>query len=317
MSRLRRHLYRRLFSTPFMESLAERTDFWTHQAEPRDDDPVQYRVVERDEGFAVCPETQPDDGKEIAGFEHASWALLTAATHGAARCHHRLFPRKSWSVCRTLLDAHGCDVLRARNPTGWMSDDEDIDLEAAEIAAYILRSPHRLANFLDAAAADVLRAAVEILKDRHAFPDEDEEPRIVGRYRLEVVCEQEDDSDEPLPELKRVSQQAAWLKERIPKTLHEIGGGLYLDFLYRPIGYSLYTGTMTNTVLEPRQIFAPALLLGAGAVSLWHTHGMMPAKPSDLDRRSTAYLREAGKNLGIPVLESIVIGEKGQVAFVR
>ena len=316
MSNPRSHLYRRLFSPAFLEAIAQRTDFWFQKVENGVGDAAPYRVVQRDDAFVVLPQTEADDGTPIAKFLDEPWALLAAAMQGAGRPRRALIPEKEQALYRVPLFERELAMPRREDPAGWLLADENLDLEAAEVAAHILRSPHRLAHFLDAAGADVLRTAVEILKDRHAVVDETNEPCLVGRYRLEVVCENEEEIEDAEDGLRYPSMQAAWLKKAIPKSPVEIGGGLYLDHHYRPIGYSLYTGRFSSIDLEPRQIFAPALLLNAGYVTLWHTHGMGPPKPSDADALWTQQQRDAGRVLGIQVLSSLVIGEAGKVDYV-
>ena len=317
MSRSRPHLYRRLFSPDFLEGIAERTDFWVDQVEHGGGHPAPYRVVKREGRYAVLPQAEPDDGAAVAEFRDEPWALLDAACQGAGRPRRVLLPDDERRLYRRKpVYERLLAMPRRDDPAGWLPEDESLDREAAQIAAHILRSPHRLAHFLDAAGADVLRAAVDILKDRHAIVDEDAELRIVGRYRLDVVCENEEEIEGWEDGLRYGSMQAAWLKKVIPRAAVEIGGGLYLDLHHRPIGYSLYTGRCSSIDLESRQIFAPAFLLGASYVTVWHTHPMGPPKPSEADEIWTDTIREAGRVLGIPVLSSIVIGEKGQVGYV-
>ena len=193
MSRSRHHLYRRLFSSDFLEGIAERTDFWVDHVEIGGGHPAPYRVVKRNGRYAVLPEVEPDDGAAVAEFRDEPWALLAAACQEAGRPRRVLLPEDEHRLYGARLFERELVMPRRDDPAAWLPEDESLDREAAQIAAHILRSPHRLAHFLDAAGADVLRAAVEILKDRHAIADEDDENRIVGRYRLDVVCENEEE----------------------------------------------------------------------------------------------------------------------------
>ncbi len=67
-------------------------------------------------------------------------------------------------------------------------------------------------------------------------------------------------------------------------------------------------GILDASVVHPREVFAPALSESAAAVILVHNHPSGDPTPSPADREITRQLVEAGRLLGIPVRDHVVIG---------
>jgi DNA repair protein RadC len=74
-------------------------------------------------------------------------------------------------------------------------------------------------------------------------------------------------------------------------------------------------GTLTASLVHPREVFAPALREPAAAVVLVHNHPSGDPTPSREDREITARLAAAGEILGIPVLDHVVVAEQGYVSL--
>jgi DNA repair protein RadC len=74
-------------------------------------------------------------------------------------------------------------------------------------------------------------------------------------------------------------------------------------------------GTLTASLVHPREVFAPALREPAAAVVLVHNHPSGDPTPSREDREVTARLCAAGELLGIPVLDHVVVAEQGFVSL--
>ena len=60
-------------------------------------------------------------------------------------------------------------------------------------------------------------------------------------------------------------------------------------------------------VTSPREVFGPALTLGAAAVILAHNHPSGDPTPSPEDLAVTRHLQEAGRLLGVEVLDHLVV----------
>ena len=68
-------------------------------------------------------------------------------------------------------------------------------------------------------------------------------------------------------------------------------------------------GTLSSSLVHPREVFKPAIQASAAAVILVHNHPSGKTEPSREDRDVTRRLVEAGETIGIEVLDHIVIGD--------
>ena len=86
-----------------------------------------------------------------------------------------------------------------------------------------------------------------------------------------------------------------------------------LDTKHRPLAIRMETvGSLDHTFMSPRELFRAALLDNASAVFLAHNHPSGSPEPSTDDERITRRLVEAGRILGIEVLDHLVIGAPGR-----
>lgn len=89
-----------------------------------------------------------------------------------------------------------------------------------------------------------------------------------------------------------------------------------LDTRYRARGVQQVTkGLLTSTPVHPREVFRAALILGAKCVIIAHNHPAGSLRPSSADREVTERLREAGDLLGVPVVDHVIVTEKGYWSF--
>jgi DNA repair protein RadC len=68
-------------------------------------------------------------------------------------------------------------------------------------------------------------------------------------------------------------------------------------------------GGLNSAVIHPREVFKAAIRWSAAAVILVHNHPSGDPEPSADDLRLTARLAEAGRILGIEVLDHVVVGD--------
>ena len=66
-------------------------------------------------------------------------------------------------------------------------------------------------------------------------------------------------------------------------------------------------GTLDASLAHPREIFLPAIKNSASSVILVHNHPSGNTKPSSKDKELTQRIRKAGKIIGIPVSDHIII----------
>ena len=70
-----------------------------------------------------------------------------------------------------------------------------------------------------------------------------------------------------------------------------------------------------NTLVHPREVFEPAIRCGAAHIIAAHNHPSGDPAPSAEDHRLTRVLCEAGKVLGIPVTDHVIVAGDGFFSF--
>jgi DNA repair protein RadC len=68
-------------------------------------------------------------------------------------------------------------------------------------------------------------------------------------------------------------------------------------------------GILDASLIHPREVFRAAVVEGAAGVVIVHNHPSGDPTPSAEDRAVTRQLGEAGRALGIPVLDHVIIGD--------
>lgn len=74
-------------------------------------------------------------------------------------------------------------------------------------------------------------------------------------------------------------------------------------------------GTLTQTLVHPREIFNPAIRHNASSLILAHNHPSGDTTPSKEDLEMTNQLIEAGKLIGIPVHDHLIIGHQNYLSL--
>jgi len=92
--------------------------------------------------------------------------------------------------------------------------------------------------------------------------------------------------------------------------------GIYLNSHYRVIHDEVISvGSLTANIVHPREVFKPAIAHSAAAVIVAHNHPSGTVKPTTSDIEITKQLVEAGKILGIDLLDHIIIGKNSFVSI--
>ena len=68
-------------------------------------------------------------------------------------------------------------------------------------------------------------------------------------------------------------------------------------------------GTLSASLVHPREVFKPAIRASAASVVLAHNHPSGKVEPSREDREVTRRLGEAAQILGIEVLDHVILGD--------
>lgn len=75
-------------------------------------------------------------------------------------------------------------------------------------------------------------------------------------------------------------------------------------------------GSLTSSLVHPREVFNPVIRESAAAVILIHNHPSGDPAPSQEDLHITRRLREIGEVMGVRVLDHVIVGKGKYVSFV-
>lgn len=70
-------------------------------------------------------------------------------------------------------------------------------------------------------------------------------------------------------------------------------------------------GTMTGSVIHPREVFRQAIVKCAASIIAGHNHPSGCTEPSNEDIEITEKLKQAGDIVGISLLDHVIIGDCG------
>lgn len=70
-------------------------------------------------------------------------------------------------------------------------------------------------------------------------------------------------------------------------------------------------GILDASIVHPREIFRPAIKNSASKIILVHNHPSGDPKPSTEDNEITRRLMNAGEELGVKIVDSVIVGENG------
>ena len=91
---------------------------------------------------------------------------------------------------------------------------------------------------------------------------------------------------------------------------------LYINARHKLIHKELISvGTLTANLVHPREVFEPAMVRAAIEIIVAHNHPSGDPAPSSADLEITKRIVEAGKILGIKVLNHIIITKENYFSF--
>lgn len=109
----------------------------------------------------------------------------------------------------------------------------------------------------------------------------------------------------------------AHFRERLASEKREHFYAVLLDNKHRKIReVAVSQGSLTASIVHPRDVFAPVVREAAAAVVFVHNHPSGDPTPSKEDIEITRRLREVGDLMGVRVLDHIVVGRGRYVSFV-
>lgn len=124
---------------------------------------------------------------------------------------------------------------------------------------------------------------------------------------------------EPLPIGKRIQSPYDVHRHFLPRLAgvrRESFHVLLLDGRHRLMDEEVVSvGTLTASLVHPREVFRKAIREAAAAVLLVHNHPSGDPSPSAEDREVTKRLRAAGTLVGVEVVDHVIVAEGGHYSF--
>ena len=123
----------------------------------------------------------------------------------------------------------------------------------------------------------------------------------------------------PLSTGMRISSSADLFRHYAPRCRdlrHEVFKVVLLDAKHAIIRDAVVSeGSLTLSIVHPREVFSLAVRESAAAVIFLHNHPSGDPEPSEEDRALTARLVAVGDMLGIRVLDHLILGDGRYVSF--
>lgn len=109
--------------------------------------------------------------------------------------------------------------------------------------------------------------------------------------------------------IRNISTVAQYIRSYFPNLYNkEYLITIFLDANYKILGTKLIsTGTLYTSIVEPRDIFREAIAHKSHYIILSHNHPSGSLDPSDEDIRITLRVQEGGKELGINLVDHIIV----------
>ncbi len=121
-------------------------------------------------------------------------------------------------------------------------------------------------------------------------------------------------TERPLIDSAEAAAALIWPELCHKKKEHVVA--LLLDNRHRLIRLSrISVGSLSASLVHPREVFAEAIAASAAALILAHNHPSGDPAPSEHDLTLTTRLVEAGRLLGIEVLDHLILATGGTVSL--
>ena len=125
----------------------------------------------------------------------------------------------------------------------------------------------------------------------------------------ELVKRALDVRDESLPQINSVQDvlaQSVYMRDKSREHLMALFLNARNELLYKK---PMFIGTLNANLVHPREIFQEALKQNAASVILAHNHPSGDNEPSEDDILITKRISEAGKMMGVEVLDHVIIAK--------
>ena len=127
----------------------------------------------------------------------------------------------------------------------------------------------------------------------------------VGKYDLQRKTKNPEEAYNAIKIIINVQEEA-----------QEVFGILILNTKNEIVAvHEIIRGTLIRSMVHPREVFKPAILHNAAVIICFHNHPSGDPEPSKKDIEITKLLVEAGKIMGIEILDHIIVGDGGYVSL--
>lgn len=138
----------------------------------------------------------------------------------------------------------------------------------------------------------------------------------ISQYKLQLVRE----GSFPYADnvIREPEDAAKIMQQHYDGSDREVFSFIALNVKHRVIGiHDVSVGSLTASVVHPREVFKAALLMNSAAIIIAHCHPSGDTTPSREDLNITRQLMEAGKLLDIPILDHLITGtdQEAHTAF--
>ena len=114
----------------------------------------------------------------------------------------------------------------------------------------------------------------------------------------------------PKPQISAPDDVRGLLQRQLAFQDREIFCAVILDARNQVLGVNTVSiGSISASIVHPRETFRPAILMGASSIILAHCHPSGDPSPSQDDIELTRRLHQAGEILGIQVLDHLIIAD--------
>lgn len=108
----------------------------------------------------------------------------------------------------------------------------------------------------------------------------------------------------------------AHFRERLGNECHEQFYAVLLDNKHRKLkDVRISQGSLTSSIVHPREVYLPVIRESAAAVVFVHNHPSGDPTPSKEDIELTSRLRQVAELVGVRVLDHVIIGKGRYVSF--
>ena len=216
------------------------------------------------------------------------------------------------------------DWPRADRPREKLLEQGPSALSAAELFAVILRVGSEHESVLDHARLLMARFGDDLRQLGRASAAELCELRGIGPAKaaqilavLELAKRFGEIEFKPGAAFRGSGDVYAHFRERLAGEQRERFYAVLLDNKHRKIrDIAVSEGSLTASIVHPRDVFLPVVRESAAAVIFVHNHPSGDPTPSKEDLEITRRLREVGDLMGVRVLDHVVIGKGRYVSFV-